>query len=80
MPHCRAVTRLEELGLSSIVKACSIACTRLEEELAIWRLSASTIEDLNSYDLPSPVSSNNQVSWFRIVELQFRSFFPFLNI
>ena len=61
MPRYRPVTRLEDMCLSSIVQACSLACSRLEQE---GGLSGSAIEGPSTILDLAPVSSKNQVWYF----------------
>ena len=58
MPRHRAVTRLEDLCLSTFVHACSLACTRLEHEHDI---SGTSIEEQSGTPDIVPVSSHSQV-------------------
>ena len=58
MPRHRAVTRLEDLCLSAFVHACSIACSRLEQEHDI---SGTSIEEQSGIPDIVAVSSHSQV-------------------
>ena len=58
MPRHRPVPRLEDLCHSSVVNACSLACTRLEQEHDI---SGKSIEERPITPDITPVSSHNQV-------------------